>query len=92
MTAPLAPLAGSELAHSPAVSQLPEGPMTVIRQSHRLLSAWQPSERRRLGLLSLRSYEQAGMFCPTDVWTYQRLFIDQQRDASNPWAAKKPAR
>jgi len=54
----------------------------------RLLDAWKPSERRRLGYLSTRSYEQPTMSIPTDLWSYQRLFIEQRRDAANPFIAK----
>ena len=88
MTMPVAADAGSELARTPASATMPEAPVNTTLQSSRLLNAWQPSERRRLGLLSMRSYEQAGMACPTDVWSYQRMFIEQQRDAGNPWAVK----
>jgi len=57
-------------------------------QPSRLLDAWRPSDRRRLGMLSTRSYEKSAMTLPTDVWSYQRLFIDQQRDNANPFSAK----
>ena len=66
--------------------------MTQSLPANRLLDAWKPSDRRRLGLLSMRSYEQSGMVCPTDVWTYQQMFIEQQRDESNPWVVKKSVR
>ena len=68
-----------------------ETPMTQTRQPIRLLDAWMPSERRRLGLLSLRSYEQTGMSCPTDMWSYQQMFIEQRRDARNPFAPRLAA-
>ena len=53
-----------------------------------ILECWTPSDRRRLGHLSFKAYDQATMNCPTDLWSYQRLFIEQQRDAANLWAPK----
>jgi hypothetical protein len=54
----------------------------------RILDFWTPSDRRRLGHLSFKAYEQASMNCPTDLWTYQRLFIEQRRDVGNLWSAQ----
>ena len=48
-----------------------------------LLDSWKHSDRRMKGHLSFKSYEQSGISCPTDVWSYQRLFIEQRRDAGN---------
>ncbi len=48
-----------------------------------LLDSWKQSDRRIKGALSFRAYEQASISCPTDVWSYQRLFIEQRRDAAN---------
>jgi len=69
-----------------------EDPLSQPCQPKHLLDAWRPSERRRLGVLSTRSYDNAAMCVPTDVWSYQRLFIEQRRDAANPFAAKHGSR
>jgi len=58
----------------------------------RLLDAWKPSERRRLGYLATRAYDQSSIACPTDVWSYQQIFIEQQRDAGNHWAGRNTRR
>lgn len=55
----------------------------------KLLDFWKPSDRRRLGHLSFKAYDQSSIDCPTDLWTYQRLFIEQRRDEGNLWS--KPA-
>jgi len=65
-----------------------EAPMNTPNPPSRLVDAWMPSDRRRLGFLSLRSYEQAAMSCPTDMWSYQQLFIEQRRDDRNPFAPR----
>lgn len=57
----------------------------------RILDSWKPSDRRRLGHLSFKAYEQSGMNCPTDLWSYQRLFIEQRRDDGNLWSGKPKA-
>ena len=56
----------------------------------RMLDCWKPSDRRRLGHLSFKAYEIQAMNCPTDLWSYQRLFIEQQRDGGNLWAPGTP--
>ncbi len=56
-------------------------------QRKSILDSWKPSDRRRLGHLSFKAYEQASMNCPTDMWSYQRLFIEQRRDEGNLWSA-----
>jgi hypothetical protein len=48
-----------------------------------LLDSWKQSDRRVKGQLSFKAYEGASISCPTDVWSYQRLFIEQRRDAAN---------
>ena len=65
-----------------------ENHLNPSTQPGRLLDAWRPSDRRRLGFLCTRSYENAGLSAPSDVWSYQRLFIEQRRDAANPFAGK----
>ena len=55
----------------------------VSQQRQRIVDSWKPSDRRRQGHLSFKAYEQAGIQCPTDLWSYQRLFIEQRRDAGN---------
>ena len=77
---------GSGIISGQATSD--EGPLSPSPKPMRLLDAWRPSDRRRLGVLSTRSYDQAAMSVPTDVWSYQRLFIEQRRDANNPFATK----
>ena len=49
----------------------------------RLLDCWAPSDRRRLGLLSFKAYDQSSINCPTDMWSYQKMFIEQRRDAGD---------
>jgi hypothetical protein len=53
-----------------------------------LLSHWQPSERRRYGYLAARAYAESRLKCPTDIWSYQRIYAEQCRDAANLWAAR----
>jgi hypothetical protein len=91
---PLASSPMSEASRRPETGNLPglagcdEDPLNANPQPSRLLDAWRPSDRRRLGLLSTRSYDNAAMTMPTDMWSYQRLFIDQRRDGANPFAVK----
>jgi hypothetical protein len=79
---------GLETGVFPGEGRCDVDPLNPSSQPSRLLDAWRPSDRRRLGLLSTRSYEKSAMTLPTDVWSYQRLFIDQQRDSANPFATK----
>jgi len=51
-----------------------------------LLDSWIPSDRRAKGPLSFKAYDQASLSCPTDMWSYQRLFIEQRRDDRNLFA------
>jgi hypothetical protein len=60
------------------VRDLPDLP-----QRSTLLDSWKQSDRRTKGHLSFKAYERASLSCPTDVWSYQRLFIDQRRDPKN---------
>jgi hypothetical protein len=53
-----------------------------------LLSHWQPSERRRYGYLATRAFAESRLKCPTDIWSYQRIYAEQCRDADNLWAAR----
>ena len=92
MTQPTAAAAGLDIAALPSTSSVAEAPLTQSLPQSRLLDAWKPSERRRLGFLATRSYEQSGMTCPTDVWSYQQMFIEQQRDDANPWVVKQSVR
>ncbi len=73
------PLSSTDLM----VRDLPDQPKNVS-----ILTNWKPSDRRKEGRLSFKAYEQAGITCPTDVWSYQRLFIEQRRDAGNLLAAR----
>jgi hypothetical protein len=68
------PLSGTDLM----VRSLPDLPA-----KNSLLDSWRPSDRRTKGHLSFKAYEQASISCPTDVWSYQRLFIEQRRDPAN---------
>ena len=49
---------------------------------------WRPSDKRRLGKLSFKAYDKGALDLPTDVWSYQRLFIEQRRDEANLWAVQ----
>ena len=103
MTTPAAINSGSDLAVTPPSSTMPEASrrlepardedqLNPSTQPARLVDAWRPSDRRRLGFLSPRSYENAGLSAPSDVWSYQRLFIEQRRDGANPFSAKPGTR
>lgn len=63
-----------------------KAPQGGLGGNSKLLDCWKPSDRRRLGHLSFKAYDQSSINCPTDLWTYQRLFIEQRRDEGNLWS------
>jgi hypothetical protein len=103
MTTTEGAISGFEIADALPSSTMPEASrrlspardedhLNPSTQTARLLDAWRPSDRQRLGFLSTRSYENTGLSAPSDVWSYQRMFIEQRRDGTNPFGAKPVAR
>ena len=94
LATPVAIDAATETHDMRVRTRLPEDnwllrPAQETPMKDKILDCWKPSDRRRLGHLSFKAYEQASIICPTDMWSYQRLFIEQRRDGGNLWAKPK---